>query len=220
MTTNRTAALTIALLLTTSPALSGIGNKPTAPNAPFVATVTTAPTRTALPAPDQPEPPPAPQTLTPYQQTMQTWALDRLHQAHLQLPPVDIHYHSDLEPCDGYPGYFAGTENGWSIGICTPAPFVLLHELGHAWAAHNLTHTDEEAFRQTRGLPAWIDPTIPWNQRASEHVADLIAWGLSTRHNNPPTFANETYDQLARAFQALTGVTPLVEPLAPVNPAQ
>lgn len=214
MTANRTVALSLTLLLAGTTALQGMAGGPSAPASPSLPTVSAITAPATQPLDRRPEPVPA--ARSPHQQTMEAWALGRFQEAGLLLPPLGIHFHPHPKDCGGFPGYFAGQENAWSIEMCSPSPFVLLHELGHAWVAHNLTDAEREAFRMARRLPTWLDPAIPWHHRASEHAADLIAWGLSAE---PPSLTTDPgdFDELARAFQALTGAEPLVEHPGPTK---
>lgn len=214
MTANRTVTLSLTILLTGATTLQGLAGAPSADTADRPAVEVHSALPASHPADVRPEPassPPAPVEGSASQQAREAWALDRFREAGLDLPDLEIIRHSHREDCDGIPAFFARQGQDWSIELCTPAPFILLHELGHAWVAHNLTDAEREAFQQARGLPSWNDPATPHKDRATEHAADVIAWGLSDDAPSLTTDPEASFDELTRAFRTLTGVEPLVE---------
>ncbi|HEX6301435.1 MAG TPA: hypothetical protein VF148_13290 [Acidimicrobiia bacterium] len=124
--------------------------------------------------------------------------------AGLDLPPLEIRfYHTDSE-CRGAPGYFNTGTDPWLISICTPAlGWVYEHELAHAWERANVSHELREAFLELRGLEAWNDRSLPWNERGPEWAAVVIQQGL-TGLPLPPDLSAETRSRL-RGFEILTG---------------
>lgn len=111
--------------------------------------------------------------------------------ADLELPSLDIWFHTDRRPCDEYYGAFRATPESWQILICSPdIKTVYEHELAHAWVTANVTDTQRSAFMNLRGLEHWADRDVPWNQRGTEWAAVIIQQGLSGLPL-PPALSNE-----------------------------
>ncbi len=99
-----------------------------------------------------------------------------------------------------------------SCAVRTPrSEHTILHEIGHAWAANNLTDSQREAFVDSQGLGAWSNKETPWNERGSEHAAEIVAWGLGEGHGRPRWIPNNDLDSLTEAFQQLTGTEPITD---------
>jgi hypothetical protein len=81
----------------------------------------------------------------------------------------------------------------------------LLHEMGHAWIDQNVAQTVRERFTEMRGLRAWNQSTVPWDDRAYEHGAEIIAWGLGNRYM-APSIPDRDPAGLAAGFEFLTRV--------------
>ena len=81
----------------------------------------------------------------------------------------------------------------------------LLHEMGHACIDHNVAHTVRERFTEMGGLRAWNQSTVPWDDRAYEHGAEIIAWGLGNRYM-APSIPDRDPAGLAAGFEFLTRV--------------
>jgi len=131
-------------------------------------------------------------------------AIDRFSALPGELPPLRIRMHPD-SGCRGHSGLFrTGTER-WQIDLCEATPWVILHELGHAWTALHLTDQRRREFSRRWGLESWHDPDTPWRLRGAEHAADAIAWGLLEE----PVGCHLPDGPIARrlqAFHQLTGV--------------
>ena len=133
-----------------------------------------------------------------------TWALGRYADAGLDLPVLHFDLHPDASGCSGNRGYFSPSSTPWMVAICTDERFLVLHELGHAWAEHTLSDVDRTAFVEFRGLESWNDPETSWRARASEDAANTLAWGLletPIRHISPTGSLAER----SQAFRLLTG---------------
>ncbi|MDH3261806.1 MAG: hypothetical protein OEM81_02570 [Acidimicrobiia bacterium] len=157
------------------------------------------------------------QPLTADQQDLVDWARSRFQQAGLDLPLVDLYFHDNSLDCSGHVGlYYRGSN---SLHMCRLDRRTILHELAHAWANQALTEADRKAFLNHRGLQAWNDHALAWNQRGTEHAAEVIAWALMDRNLQVPflpeegrdpsyrllTIADSEPDQLTSAYQLLTG---------------
>ena len=96
------------------------------------------------------------------------------------------------------------------VDVCVVSVFelgreTLLHEMGHAWIDQNVAQTVRERFTEMRGLRAWNQSTVPWDDRAYEHGAEIIAWGLGNRYM-APSIPDRDPAGLAAGFEFLTGV--------------
>jgi hypothetical protein len=145
------------------------------------------------------------------------WALSRFEQAGLALPPLTIAFHDDKQPCEGNFGYYRSTTPA-RIDICgfnsdrflvTPKK-TILHELGHAWARHTLTDQARQAFCRLRGLAAWNDDDIAWEDQGSEQAAEIIAWALLDQDVTLAKISDADPPSLSRAYLQLTGTLPLL----------
>lgn len=198
-----TFALTIAILLTgTTPAQSTPENQLAA----------MPPTSPAVPAPR------LTQVHTDNVEliALGEWALGRYAQAALDLPNIDIYFHDNPEPCKGYSALHTRTDNRSLINVCSTSrtPKVegtILHEIGHSWAAHNLTDHERQAFVELQGLDTWHDQDASWNERGTEHAAEIIAWGLGETSRPPRWIPNNDPDSLTTAYHQLTGTDPITD---------
>ena len=74
---------------------------------------------------------------------------------------------------------------------------VLLHELSHAWAEHHVSDQARERIRALRG-PQLKQPGDGWGQRATEHAAVIMAWGLADGMTNVHMIGDVSANALAR----------------------
>ena len=134
------------------------------------------------------------------------WAATRFETRGLGVPAVDVHFHPDTSGCYGH----LGSQLGRRVDVCVESVFelgreTLLHEMGHAWIDQNVAQTVRERFTEMRGLRAWNQSTAPWDDRAYEHGAEIIAWGLGNRYM-APSIPNRDPAGLAAGFEFLTRV--------------
>jgi hypothetical protein len=141
------------------------------------------------------------------------WALDRFVTAGLILPDVAIERYDTKEPCGGNTAVaiHGGVRPRVALCVSVGAPDVavkraLLHELGHVWTDETLSERDRAAFAEHRGCASWADG--PWQGRASEHAAEIIAWALMDRELSMITIPDHEPEQLAAGFRVLTGSEP------------
>ena len=143
------------------------------------------------------------------------WALDRYARADLDLPDVEIHVHEGLEACGGSFGLHTPGDTGSRIDICTDpqvdSHWIILHELGHAWAATNLSGAQRLDFVELRGLELWNSADDRWNQRGTEHAAEILAWGVAETSRLPGRIADHDLGSVTEAFQILTGTEPICD---------
>jgi len=161
--------------------------------------------------------------LTRDQQAMVGFALDRFETQDLRLPDLEFVFHDSLLPCDLHKGRYH--RDLQLVEMCSMDKHTMLHEVAHAWANHNLTRGQMEAFVTEHGLDSWNDHDHAWARRGAEHVAETIAWARSDepRHvtggedlGNGTTVTTHqilTVDAevevLLADFKSLTGIDPV-----------
>lgn len=135
--------------------------------------------------------------------------IERLHEAvalfddsGLRLPDLEVHFLDDMAACRDHYGLFQEGFTPWRVLICSDVPFVLPHELGHAWVAANLTDLDRDRYRQTRGFTNWNDRDSPWNERATEDAAFILQQNLTAINVSS---RSALWRERADAFELLTG---------------
>ena len=139
------------------------------------------------------------------------WAFGRYDHAGLEVPPIDVHFHPDTSGCYGHLGASLGRRVDLCVVIVSEiARDALLHEMGHAWIAENVSAEVRERFLRLRGLTAWNDQNVIWDERGFEHAAETLAWGLGNRFLAPGIPDHDPV-RLTAAFELLTGV-PLPRP--------
>lgn len=129
-------------------------------------------------------------------------ALALFHRNGLDLPDLEVRFFEDREGCRGHFGLFQSRFSPWRISICSDLPFVLPHELAHAWEAANLDDQDRRHYLEVRGLTAWNDKEVPWGDRGSEDAAFVIQQNL-TATRRPPS-SGEWLSRIER-YELLTG---------------
>jgi hypothetical protein len=139
-------------------------------------------------------------------QRLVRWAFGRYERAGLHVPPIDVHFHADASGCYGH----LGSELGGRVDICVVivseiARDALLHEMGHAWVDENVSEAVRERFMQMRGLTAWNDQRIIWDDRGFEHAAETLTWALGHRYL-APGIPDHDPERLTAGFELLTGV--------------
>jgi hypothetical protein len=123
---------------------------------------------------------PAAASLSEPQRELVEWATGRFEHAGLDLPQVEYVFHDDLMPCGGRVGLYHASQR--LLEMCRLDRPTVLHELAHAWANAHLDDATRRAFMATRGLDVWHGGDVPWEQRATEHAAEIIAWALLDRN--------------------------------------
>jgi hypothetical protein len=130
---------------------------------------------------------------------------------------------SDL--CDDARARYDPTPAGAELTLCFDEPFacwddtctnftpasrsLVLHELAHAWMDAGLAESVRQRFIDHAGLEVWSDHSYPWIERAVEHAADAVAWGLLDRDMLMYRTGSPNPDHLATGFRILTGTEPL-----------
>jgi hypothetical protein len=121
------------------------------------------------------------------------WAAARYETRGLGVPTVDVHFHPDTSGCYGH----LGSQLGRRVDVCVESVFelgreTLLHEMGHAWIDQNVAQTVRERFTEMRGLRAWNQSTVPWDDRAGNRYM-------------APSIPDRDPARLAAGFELLTG---------------
>lgn len=137
-------------------------------------------------------------------------ALDVYASAGLDLPHIEFWMHDTTAGCvadDGglRAGYLLGGRGVWTIFMCG-SDFTLLHELGHVWDNHVMTDDKRAEFLTLRKADAWSG--VEWSRAGGEHLADVLAWGLSGGEVRPSRTLPNDDASLAQAFETATGSTP------------
>ena len=140
------------------------------------------------------------------------WAFGRYERAGLEVPPTDVHFHPDTSGCSGHLGrWVRGRVDVCVVIVSEIARDALLHEMGHAWVDANVSATVRERFMAMRGLTAWNDQSVIWDERGFEHAAETLAWALGHRFL-APGIPDHDPDRLIAAFELLTGGLPFPHP--------
>lgn len=148
---------------------------------------------------------------TPQQREMVGWAVDRFAAIGLQLPEVEIGFpEGGQSECGGAPARTYLDHEPIKVMICWNSQLILLHELAHAWEAHNVDPAQHEPFMAMRwGVESWAEPDDAWAEQGREHAANVIAWGLlQDPYPISRTYPNDA-ESLKAAFRFLTGTDPL-----------
>jgi hypothetical protein len=134
------------------------------------------------------------------------WAVEAFEAAGLEFPQVSVLFHDTKDVCQGNVGGYTGD----TVHVCITAEGlyrdkILLHELGHAWAARNLTDGQMAEFIELRDAESWNDSATEWGDRGFEQAAEILAWGLLETATTPTQISDSDCDSLTNAFQLLTG---------------
>ncbi|MDH5371702.1 MAG: hypothetical protein OEX97_02020 [Acidimicrobiia bacterium] len=134
------------------------------------------------------------------------WAIERFDLAGLEFPEVSVLFHETKDACQDNVGLYTGD----TIHVCIRADGtyrdkVLLHELGHAWAARNLDDAQRQTFLELRGLGAWNDSGTDWGERGFEQAAEILAWGLLEIPTTPAQISTNDCESLTEAYEILVG---------------
>lgn len=157
------------------------------------------------------------ETLDPIDEEAVSWAQDRFREAGLSLPDIVVSFHRETDPCEGASGGHL-IENGQNrVLICISrtgtsrelqVKRVLLHEFAHAWDDFALTAGIRSEFMDFKDFSGWSFD-VPYDERASEHAAEIITWGLIDR---PIMFGSLdgmwSWEEMLEGYRILTGATP------------
>lgn len=118
-----------------------------------------------------------------------TWAESLFSDPGFGFPVAAVEFYRSEEACGGARGRaYLSDENLATIVVCathrsaaveeTWRQRTLLHELAHAWVDQNVDDEDLLAFTELRGLEEWSSRSVKWEDRATEHAAEILMWGM------------------------------------------
>ena len=145
---------------------------------------------------------------TPAQQEMARWAIGRFEAAGLSLPSLEIRFHPTPLGCDGRSGgYSDGKVDLCGVHVNLMSRRTLLHEMAHGWVGSAVSADLKARFLRLRQLDSWNDRALDWDERGTEHAADIISWALCDQGTGIrlPSIPRNAPDQLADGYELLTG---------------
>jgi hypothetical protein len=152
---------------------------------------------------------------------MARWAVGRFEAEGFMLPALEIRFHRSRNGCEGrMGGYSNGTADLCGEHVNWMSRRTLLHEMAHGWVDATVSADLKARFIRLRQLETWSDHDVDWEERGTEHAAEIISWaldgqGTGTRQASIP---RNDPDQLADAYELLTGY-PLPELAAQMTPS-
>ena len=145
---------------------------------------------------------------TPAQQGMARWAVGRFTAVEMDLPSLEIRFHEDRAGCGGRMGFYRdGTADVCGVHVNSMSRRTLLHEMAHAWVDANVSADLEARFLRLRQLETWNDHSVDWEERGTEHAAEIISWALDGQGTGTdrPSIPMNDPNHLADAYELLTG---------------
>jgi hypothetical protein len=145
---------------------------------------------------------------SPGQQAMARWAIGRFEAAGLSLPSVEIRFHPTPKGCNGRLGFYSDSAADLcGVHVNLMARRTLLHEMAHGWVESTVSADLKARFLRLRQLESWNDHGVDWEERGTEHAAEIISWAICDQGTgtNLPSVPRNGLDQLADAYELLTG---------------
>jgi hypothetical protein len=142
------------------------------------------------------------------QQALARWAVGRFESGGLTLPSLEIRFHAAAEGCEGrMGGYSNGTADLCGEHVNWMSRRTLLHEMAHGWVEATVSADLKARFLRLRQLETWSDHDVGWEERGTEHAAEIISWALFDQGigTHLPSVPRNDPEQLAEAFELLTG---------------
>ena len=144
-------------------------------------------------------------------------ALDKFRDFGLELPDVEVRYSDDEADCNGHLGIFENSYTPWRLSVCEQLPFVVYHELAHAWEAANVDDDTRKRYLEARGLATWNGQEAPHEERGVEDAARVIQFHVMTSH---PVLSSPIWQERLAAYELLVGrPSPLATPAEGVGGA-
>jgi hypothetical protein len=144
----------------------------------------------------------------PSQQVMARWAVGRFEAGGLRLPSLEIRFHRSTDGCDGrMGGYSNGTADICAEHVNWMSRRMLLHEMAHGWVDATVSSDLKARFLRLRQLETWSDHDFDWDERGTEHAAEIISWALDGQPTGvqQASIPRNDPDDLAEAYELLTG---------------
>ncbi len=143
------------------------------------------------------------------------WAHERFAMAGLDVPKMAIEFHEDDAACEGQRGTVRTDDDGRRVlRICADHgdPGVrrswrrktLIHELAHVWEQRTVDDAARAALLELRGLVAWNDRSMPWEERGTEHAAEIITWAVGEQSWRIDVRLADGCNELAEGYELLT----------------
>ncbi len=145
---------------------------------------------------------------TSAQRGMAQWAVDRFTAVGMDLPSLEVRFHRAPSGCGGQMGaYRDGEADICGVHVNWMSRRTLLHEMAHAWVDAHVSADLEARFLRLRQLETWNDHAVDWEERGTEHAAEIISWALDGQGTGTEqaSIPRNDPDQLAAAYQLLTG---------------
>ena len=142
------------------------------------------------------------------QRAMARWAIGRFEAEGLRLPSLEIRFHASPNGCGGRIGSYqdgitdyCGEHDNWM------GRRMLLHEMAHGWVEASVSADLRIRFLRLRQLESWNDHAMEWEQRGTEHAAEIISWALCDqgRGTHLASVPRNDPGQLAAGYLLLTG---------------
>jgi hypothetical protein len=141
-------------------------------------------------------------------------SVERMAAYGFQLPTdkITVVFDTTREACTGGTAFAAhGGEESYVV-LCHDTLPTLVHEFTHIWAGQNMAETDQQAWLDERGLQAWSSSDAEWRDAGTEHLAEIVAWGLADDFKRVMVSDGHDVDGLNDSFQYvmenLSGVGP------------
>lgn len=128
--------------------------------------------------------------------------IERFDDVGLELPNIVVEFHDTTTPCNGHDGFIRYVEPVATVSICSDRPYVLPHELAHAWVDAHVTDEAKADYVARWGLSSWNDKSDDWDDRGTEHAAFVIQQNLTAA----PMRLTNTWLERADAFEEITGL--------------
>jgi hypothetical protein len=145
---------------------------------------------------------------TPAQREMARWAVGRFTADGMDLPSLDVRFHRAPTGCGGRLGsYRDGEADICGTHVNSMSRRTLLHEMAHAWVDANVSSDLEARFLRLRQLETWNDHAVDWEERGTEHAAEIISWALDGQGTGTerPSIPRNDPEELATAYSLLIG---------------
>jgi hypothetical protein len=145
---------------------------------------------------------------TPAQQVMARRAVERFTVEGMDLPSLEVRFHRTPAGCgDRMGSYRDGEADICGTHVNSMSRRTLLHEMAHAWVDAHVSADLEARFLRLRQLETWNDHAVDWEERGTEHAAEIISWALDGQGTGTerPSIPRNDPEELAAGYELLTG---------------
>lgn len=123
----------------------------------------------------------------------------------LQPPAVDVRFDLPSVECRGAFGLFSPRVTRHQVSVCGDQPWVLVHELAHAWIHDNVDQPTRDKYLVLRDKPTWNSSAFAWKDRGFEDAAFVMQHLLTPR---PSLAQSREWKSRRAAFELLTNAAP------------